>query len=133
MRYQFTPDLETGNDIIDSEHKLLIQAVDDVMQNISQGKGKEQLNSTVDFLNNYTKKHFSHEEDLQAHCNYPAKANHKVWHTSFISKLTTISNKLKTEGENSLIVIELTQIISSLITHIKTEDKKLADYIKSVA
>ncbi len=131
MRYQFTADLETGNTTIDSEHKQLIEAVDNVMQNISAGKGKEQLNSTVDFLNDYTKKHFSHEEELQAQSKFPTMATHKVWHTSFITKLKTVSEKLKKEGENSLIVIELTQVISSLINHIKTEDKKLADFLKT--
>ncbi len=131
MRYEFTKDLETGNSTIDGEHKLLIKAVDDVMQNVSAGKGKEQLTSTVDFLNDYTKKHFAHEEELQAQSKFPTMATHKVWHTSFISKLKTVSDKLTKDGENSLIVIELTQVISSLINHIKTEDKKLADFLKS--
>ena len=31
MAYQFTKDLETGNALIDSQHKQLIQAINDLL------------------------------------------------------------------------------------------------------
>lgn len=131
MKYQFTKDLETGNTTIDSEHKELINAVNKVMADVSQGKGKDSLKQAVTFLNDYTKKHFRNEEQLQLKSSYPDMPNHKVWHKNFIDKLQSISDKLLQEGASSPLVLQLTNTVSQLITHIKTEDKKLANFLKT--
>ncbi len=133
MHYSFTKELETGNAKIDAEHKELIDAVNKVMSDISQGKGKDSLSSAVTFLNTYTKKHFRNEEQLQASHKYPDIDNHKVWHKTFVDNLQTISNKLLSEGVSTPLVLQLTNTISKLITHIKTEDRKLAAHIKTAA
>ena len=39
MRYEMTKDLETGNALIDSEHRQLFKAVNDLLDACSQGKG----------------------------------------------------------------------------------------------
>ena len=46
MAYQFTKDLETGNATIDSEHRQLIQAVNDLLAACSHGKGRAELEKT---------------------------------------------------------------------------------------
>ena len=43
MVYQFTKDLETGNAAIDSEHRQLIQAINDLLSACSSGKGRGEL------------------------------------------------------------------------------------------
>lgn len=131
MRYQFTNDLLTGNNTIDSEHKTLIKAADDAMQSISAGHGQEDLKKNINFLANYTVTHFKHEEELQAQSKYPDIIAHKAWHKSFVSGLTETANKIVKDGSSSIIVIELTKKISALINHIKTEDRKLATHIKN--
>jgi len=131
MRYQFTEDLVTGNSIIDSEHKTLIKAADDVMQDISNGKGKDSVQKTVLFLSEYTVTHFKHEEELQEQSQYPDIIAHKAWHKKFISDLKETAEKLLKDGATSLIVIELTRRISFLLNHIRTEDKKLANHINT--
>ncbi len=131
MRYEFTPDLETKNAIIDSEHKTLFKAVNDLMDKVSTGKGKESVDGAVTFLLDYTKKHFSHEEDLQQKSSYPGMVAHKTWHVKFVKDLTEISNKITGASASPVVVIELTKLVSVLITHIKTEDKKLADHLKT--
>ena len=129
MRYEFSDDLRTGNTIIDTEHKTLIQAADDAMQDISNGKGKESIQKTTTFLSEYTKTHFAHEEELQEKSKYPDIVAHKVWHKQFVATLSDTAAKISRDGISSLSVIELTRSIGALITHIKTEDKKLANHI----
>lgn len=41
MRYEMTKDLETGNALIDSEHRQLFKAVNDLLDACSQGKGRK--------------------------------------------------------------------------------------------
>ena len=72
MAYQFTKDLETGNSVIDSEHRQLIAAVNSLLDACSKGQGRTQLSSTANFLLNYTEKHFAYEEAIQSknHCHW---------------------------------------------------------------
>ena len=51
MKYELTPDLETGNALIDSEHKQLFSAINNLMDACSQGQGRTVLDSTIKFLN----------------------------------------------------------------------------------
>ncbi len=131
MKYQFTSDLLTNNGIIDSEHKSLIEAVNNLSENISKGTGKDNVDKAVTFLLDYTKKHFGHEEELQEKAKYPAMSGHKIWHKSFISELNILSQKIIKSGADSVAVIELSRIASKLINHIKTEDKKLAIFLSA--
>ena len=71
MRYEMTKDLETGNALIDSEHRQLFKAVNDLLDACSQGKGRSQVESTLDFLVSYVAKHFGDEEKLQVQTSYP--------------------------------------------------------------
>ena len=47
MKYELTKDLETGNRIIDNEHRELLNAVNALLDACSAGKGRAQVSSTV--------------------------------------------------------------------------------------
>ena len=131
MAFLWTPDLETGNFQIDTEHKKLIEAINSLLNACAQGKGRQELASATDFLLNYTKTHFAHEQKLQEQCKYPEYIMHKSWHTAFIAQVEAICIKLKSEGPTIAILGEVNGKISLLISHIKREDSKLAKYIKA--
>ena len=133
MAFAWTPDLETGNTIIDSEHKTLISAVNTLLDACGQGKGRQELVSSVDFLLSYTKTHFAHEEQLQTQYNYPDIVAHKIWHKSFIAAISELASTLKVEGATIALLGAVNMKTSILITHIKREDVKLARHIKSVS
>lgn len=133
MAFIWTKDLETGNMQIDNEHKQLVKAADDLVTACSQGKGRQEIGNAVEFLSNYTKTHFAHEEELQVKYKYPEYAVHKSWHQSFIKEIETVATKLKAEGANIAIVAEVNAKIGQLITHIRTFDLKLAQFIQSSA
>ena len=71
MTYELTQDLMTGNALIDSEHRQLFAAVNNLMTACSQGKGRDQIQQTVTFLSNYVVKHFQDEERLQTRATTP--------------------------------------------------------------
>ena len=72
MKYTLTPDLT----LIDSQHRLLLDTVNTLMDACSSGKGREQIQSTLTFLNDYVAKHFRDEERLQMQTSYPGYAEH---------------------------------------------------------
>jgi len=131
MAFTWTKDLETGFAQIDNEHKQLIKAADDLVTACSQGRGRQEIAQAVDFLSNYTKTHFEHEEGLQVKNKYPDYPSHRNWHQGYIREIENVASKIKTEGGTIALVAEVNTKVSQLITHIKTFDKKLAQYLQS--
>lgn len=131
MAFKWTSDLATGNTLIDSEHKKLIKAADDLVEACSQGKGRQTISDAVAFLVNYTKTHFAHEEELQQKYKFPGYVGHRAWHQGYIRKIEDVAARLKAEGPTISLVAEVNTRVSELITHIKTMDLKLAQFIQS--
>lgn len=131
MAYSLTPDLLTGNSMIDSEHRQLIEAVNALLDACAKGKGREEIKRTLVFLQDYTKKHFRDEENLQISSGYPDYANHKTYHAYFIRKVDELSAKLEKEGPSVVIVAEINKALADwLFTHIKTQDVKVAAHVR---
>lgn len=130
MAFLWTKELETGNAQIDSEHKQLIEAINNLLTACSSGHGRDELANTVDFLSQYTKTHFGHEETLQRQTGYPDYANHKRYHESFIKIVNDFSVRLKSEGATIKLVGEInSQLGGWLLNHIKSEDVKVARHV----
>ncbi|MDR3729230.1 MAG: hemerythrin family protein [Oscillospiraceae bacterium] len=130
MTYELTQDLMTGNALIDSEHRQLFAAVNNLMTACSQGKGRDQIQQTVTFLSNYVVKHFQDEERLQAQSNYPNYSAHKQFHDGYRRQLAQVSQELLQEGPTVKALGDLNRVVAVLISHIRTEDKRLARHIK---
>lgn len=131
MAYTFTKDLETGNQLIDSEHRQLVDAINNLLAACGAGKGRMELANTTKFLQDYTAKHFSNEEKLQLQYKYPDYAAHKRYHDDFKRVVAGICAKLEKEGPTIPLVGEVNSTIAGwLINHIKKEDVKVAAYIK---
>ena len=130
MTYELTQDLMTGNALIDSEHRQLFAAVNNLMTACSQGKGRDQIQQTVTFLSNYVVKHFQDEERLQAQSNYPNYPAHKQFHDGYRRQLAQVSQELLQEGPTVKALGDLNRVVAVLISHIRTEDKRLARHSK---
>jgi hemerythrin-like metal-binding protein len=129
-KYKWTPDLETGHELIDSQHKELIKALADLVDACSTGKGRAVLESTLDFLADYTAKHFGDEEALQLEYKYPDYPNHKKLHEGFKKVVANLGRQLKAEGATISLVGKVnTQIGGWLVNHIKREDTKVAAHL----
>lgn len=132
MAYQFTPDLETGNALIDSQHKQLIEAINQLLAACAAGQGRTELEKTTKFLYDYTSKHFSDEEKLQIQSGYPDYANHKKYHEAFKVVVAGLSKKINEQGATIPLVGEVNGAVAGwLINHIKKEDTKVAAHIHS--
>lgn len=131
MRYELTKDLLTGNALIDSEHKQLFDAINALLDACAQGKGRDSLPKTGQFLNGYVTKHFSDEEQLQVSSKYPGYPAHKTFHDGYKRKLQTAVDSLVRDGATVRVLGEINQLAGILISHIRTEDRKLAQHLHS--
>jgi hemerythrin len=131
--YEWTNDLETGNDLIDSQHKELIQAINNLLNACANGKGRDEISTTVDFLSNYTVKHFSEEELLQDKSQYPDYINHKKLHKDFTRVVKDLAEQIKQDGPSLILVGKVNSHIGDwLVNHIKKQDTKVAAHIRTM-
>ncbi len=129
MKYELTKDLETGNAVIDKEHRELFQAVNAMMEACGKGQGRAAIEPTVKFLLDYVNKHFSHEEELQTRNKYPGLAAHRAFHGEYTRKLKALVSAIPAAGPSMTDLAAINQHIALLVTHIRTEDKKLGAFL----
>lgn len=123
--------LKIGVPLIDNEHKELCDRTDQLFAACSQGKGKEEILKTLEFLEGYTIKHFADEEKLQRESSYPKYKEHKELHEFFKKQISDFKEEIQTNGASINVVSKTNYFLMNwLIGHIQKEDKELAQYIK---
>ncbi len=119
-----------GNTQIDNEHKKLVQAIDALMDACMQGRGKDKVTETLNFVEQYTKIHFSHEEELQKQSEYPDRVRHKQLHDEYIKTIASLKNELVQTGGGIVFTGKLNSVLVDwLVKHIGTEDTKVGKHI----
>ena len=123
---QWNSKLETGIDVIDQQHKRIVDYINALR--IAQGKGdRGAVAKTIDDVIDYTQSHFGFEEALMEDAGYALLNAHKRVHELFIRRVGVLHQRFK-DGED--IAPDLHNVLARwLITHIQTEDR---DYVGSV-
>ncbi|MCU6789764.1 hemerythrin domain-containing protein, partial [Agathobaculum ammoniilyticum] len=73
----------TGNELIDSEHTQLFEAINALLDACASGRGRDSLRDTAEFLSDYVAKHFGDEEQLQKQYHYPHYDAHRTFHVNY--------------------------------------------------
>ncbi|NLK62744.1 MAG: bacteriohemerythrin [Fusobacteria bacterium] len=124
-------ELDTGVEMIDTEHLGLIKEINNLIANIESGKGKEVVLDTIQFLADYTDEHFSHEEELMRRENYPDLEIQLKAHKYFVDNIKEIQHTLRTSGIQPGMTVKIKKIIADwLVNHIFHMDKKIGEFLK---
>jgi len=124
---QWRPTLETGIDVIDQQHKRIVDYINALR--IAQVKGdRGAVAKTIDDVIDYTQSHFGFEEALMEDAGYPLLNAHKRVHELFIRRVAVLNQRFKS-GED--IAQDLHNVLARwLITHIQTEDRHYVGAVK---
>ena len=124
---QWRPTLETGIDVIDQQHKRIVDYINALR--IAQVKGdRGAVARTIDDVIDYTQSHFGFEEALMEDAGYPLLNAHKRVHELFIRRVAVLHQRFKS-GED--IAQDLHNVLARwLITHIQTEDRHYVGAVK---
>jgi hemerythrin len=132
MEYKFDKSLETGHAKIYEQHKQLFDTLNTIIQESEQGRGKDEIYKTLDFLNQYTVMHFKTEEILQKEYGFPGYEAHKKYHDDFKATVKELTNTLIEKGPVKELIDTAAKTVGDwLITHIKGNDIAMAAYLKS--
>ena len=116
--------------IIDSQHKVLIDLINDLYRAMMAGSGKEQLGTTLAGLIKYTKSHFKAEEGILLSNQYPDFSNHKAEHERFIQTIQEFQGRF--ERNEAALTIEVMDFLKEwLRKHIMGVDKKYVPHLQA--
>ena len=126
------PELSVGIDMIDEQHKVWFEKAEKLFEEGKKGKAKEYIGELLDFLEDYTKKHFADEEAYMKKISYPQYDLQKEAHTNFMTKLEKIKEDFNSSGGNiSVIIAANKMIIDWLTNHISKMDKQVGEFVKN--
>lgn len=132
MAIQWNSSLATGVAEIDNQHQELIKRINNLLDAMHEGNGKETIEKVISFLDEYVIIHFGTEEKYMAQYNYPEYSSHKEQHQSFIAYFNDLKKELVRVGPTSVLVIQAQRKLSEWWeNHISMIDKELGGYLIS--
>ncbi|MCL2388739.1 MAG: bacteriohemerythrin [Defluviitaleaceae bacterium] len=130
---------ETGNEIVDGDHKEIFSLVEQVLSS-SLVTRKDKVEVAIQFLAEYVVRHFANEELLMDECRYPESMAHKKEHADFIDVAVELQEKFSNDGfllgseenNNDLhLSMEINKTVVGWLTkHVMGSDKKMAHYYR---
>ncbi|MAD43502.1 MAG: hypothetical protein CMI02_08310 [Oceanospirillaceae bacterium] len=129
---RWNTDLEIGIDVIDAQHKRLVDYINDLNKAISHGH-TETVYQVMEQLRDYTMDHFAFEEELLEQAGYPLTDSHKQVHRRFEAKVEIMVSELG-NGTDPMGVARRARntMMVWLIQHIRHEDQDYAPFVKKI-
>ena len=117
-----------GIDSIDEQHKRLINLINQLQTAVDYSTGEEFEREALDELVDYTKTHFSYEEDLMEKYGYPEFEPHKAQHGRMIQQVEKVLAEYETDQDRAMRHA-LNFLKEWLINHINGTDKEYSDFL----
>lgn len=117
-----------GIEEIDSQHKALVQLINEIHEGRVEGLKKEVMGKIIDRLVDYTRDHFSYEENLMSECSYPGSEDHKSGHQHFITMVENFKHMYLTQ--DSKLLDSIYDFLKVWLTsHILVADREYVPYV----
>jgi hemerythrin-like metal-binding protein len=123
--------LSVGVELIDSEHKRLVNLLNELNRAVEEGAGQGALGGVLSGLVNYTHYHFSHEEELARRSRFPGYERHRRQHEGFTAKVLEVYANFQS-GEAAGLPGEVLEFLKVWLSqHILGSDRELGAYLNS--
>jgi hemerythrin len=130
MAIEWSRKIATGIDWQDRQHKELFYRINSLMDAMTIGLGKAEVERLFSFLDEYIIIHFDAEEQAMHKCNFPGTLSHLEEHTLFIDDVAALKEDSRNDGITTGLVIKVqSRIVEWLMNHIGTVDKELGRFI----
>lgn len=120
---KWTADLSVGIPEIDSQHRGLIDLINELYEAIVDFRGQTVIAQTLERLVLYADEHFTHEEGCMRDCAFAGYPNHKKVHEVFTQRVMDL--KVKAEEADFIMSVEILEFLRDwLVQHIRGLDQK---------
>ena len=119
-----------GIALIDEQHKMLIQRVNDLAKAIEMNQSVGEIVRVLGFLIEYTNFHFSTEEKHMIENNYPGLNDHKAQHEDFKTTLHHLTEDFEEEGATQALADSINTFLTTwLVTHFQEVDIEFGKFL----
>ncbi len=132
MALQWREQLSVGNDLIDADHKYLIEIIN-LAEQALKSKNPVALAAALDNLARYSKMHFSREETIATAAGYPEAAHLHISHEALITTLTQIKEEIGDAWEAPAAEHFSAFLRDWLINHVIKEDLLMKPCLKKLS
>ena len=126
--FQWGDDLAVGNELIDQDHRKLINLVNDLHTATRQGQGRAVVGKILVELLEYTADHFRREESHMERIRYAAVEAHKQEHTEILKKVLALEGQYA--GGQVTVAAKVSALLREWLSiHIMQSDKAFANFL----
>jgi hemerythrin-like metal-binding protein len=126
----WVPSLEIGIGIIDSQHRSLVDLINQLDKAQEEGRGNEVVGETLEGLINYTHTHFRTEEELLKQHSYEDFDLHCREHRIFTDQIEIYRDRCNA-GSLRISSNVMAYMRSWLLTHIGSSDRAYTGTLKN--
>jgi len=120
---EWTDDLNVGFELIDKQHRVLLDMINELYDALMEIRGQEALKKIVNRMVEYAAIHFMTEEKQMVEFGYEDYENHKIIHDSFSRKAVDLKNQLSEDG--FVLSLDVLNFLRDwLVDHIQGTDRK---------
>ncbi len=132
---EWSDQLDTGIKTIDSQHKELFKRINNLVAAIKQHRCKEEIDSTIKFLEDYARVHFSEEERHMRETGYPGFEEQRAQHKKYLESLAELKQQAalpRIQGSSYDLSATTNQVVVDwIVDHIMKVDMKFGEFLKN--
>ena len=132
MALEWREQLSVGNDLIDADHKYLIEIINLAERGL-MGKDRVALAGALDTLGRYSKMQFFREETIATAAGYPQADQLHSAHEALMTTLATIKAEIGDEWEAPAVARISVFSRAWLINHDVKEDLLMKPFLKKLS
>lgn len=127
--FEWKPEYSVHIPEIDAQHQRLFALAAELHAAMADGKGKAVLDQSLARLVDYTKVHFTAEEQLMRRYQYPETVAHKAQHDQLTSQVVDLQKRFL-GGEKTLTISLMVFLKNWLEHHIAGSDQQYSAHIR---
>lgn len=128
MNIVWTPNYEIGIEVIDNQHRRIVEYINEVYAVREKHEPGDRLAEVLFDLVDYTMSHFAFEEALMDEAGYLDIALHRLTHDTFTRQIQTFKKRF--EGGEDIAEDLANMLRRWLLEHIVTDDVGYCEVVK---
>jgi hemerythrin len=130
-KFELTPDLVTGVDDIDEQHRMLLDLANRVIE-AAEEASPAIFDRALSFLAQYIVDHFAAEEVAMEQTAYPGARFHREFHERLRRQTAGMVAQAKQDGSSGKVKLAVQSMLEDwLIFHMRETDRDLADHLRN--
>ncbi len=124
----WNPAWETGDPLIDEEHRQLLSQIEQLFSAIHEKRPGEKIPEVLAFLAGYVESHFAREEHHMQVSRYPGLDQHKGIHDDMRAQVARLTEASRSNP--AVVTEDVVNFLSEwLVSHITEEDQRMAKHL----